>query len=267
MDKKIIHDHFSTTAQFWRDRVYKSQNQQGVFEYFDKQYRFDYVTEMIPSENSGLFRALDVGCGAGQMIPILATKGYEVHAIDVSQEMVDLAKNEADRSNVNAEINIGDCEGLDYPDNYFDVYVAMGVIEYLDDDLPMLKEIERVLKPSGVAIVTMRNILSLHVRWRTFYRKYVNIFLKNLIRPLIGKPTQTYIAISKEHYPKKFREEIKKLQFSILDDRYAHFYLFPEPLNKLLFPLEAMVGKKLEKCFSRKNVPFFASTYILKFRK
>ena len=41
MDKAIIHDHFSTTAKTWRDQVYKSKNQQGVFEYFDKQYRFD----------------------------------------------------------------------------------------------------------------------------------------------------------------------------------------------------------------------------------
>jgi len=90
MDKTIIHDHFSTTAKTWRDQVYKPQNQQGVFEYFDKQYRFDYVTEMIPSVSNGMFRALDVGCGAGQMIPILATKGYEVHAIDVSKNMVDL---------------------------------------------------------------------------------------------------------------------------------------------------------------------------------
>lgn len=267
MDKTIIHDHFSTTAITWRDQVYKPQNQQGVFEYFDKQYRFDYVTEMVPSVNNGIFRALDVGCGAGQMIPILATKGYEVHAIDVSQNMVDLAKQEAERSNVDAKIQIGDCEYLDYPDNYFDVYVAMGVIEYMDDDLPMLKEIQRVLKPGSIAIVTARNILSPHVRWRTFYRKYVNVFLKNLIRPLFGRPAQTYVAISKEHFPKKFREEIKKLKFSVLEHRFAHFYCFPMPLNKFLFPLEAMIGKKLEKLLSRKNVPFFASTYILKFRK
>ena len=85
--------------------------------------------------------------------------------------MVALAKQEAKRSNVDAEIQIGDCEYIDYPDNYFNVYVAMGLIEYMDDDLPMLKEIQRVLKPGGIAIVTIRNILSLHVRWRTFCQK------------------------------------------------------------------------------------------------
>ena len=267
MDKKNIHDHFSTTANIWRDRVYKPKTQQRAFEYFDKQYRFDYVTEMIPIVNGDMYRALDVGCGAGQMIPILAAKGYQVHAIDVSQEMVNLSNHEADVNNVNAKINVGDCEYLDYPDNYFDVYVAMGVIEYLDDDLLMLKEIQRVLKPGGVAILTIRNVLSVHVRWRTIYRKYVNIFLKNLIRPLFGRPIQTYIAISKEHFPKKFREEIKTLQFSIEDDRFAHFYLFPEPVNKILFPIESIAGKILEKLLSHKNVPFFASTYILKFTK
>ena len=48
MDKKIIHDHFSRTANVWKDQIYKPKNQQRAFEYFDKQYRFDYVTEMIP---------------------------------------------------------------------------------------------------------------------------------------------------------------------------------------------------------------------------
>ena len=47
----------------------------------------------------------------------------------------ELAKQEAERSNVDAEIQIGDCEYLDYPDNYFDVYVAMGVIEYMDEQV------------------------------------------------------------------------------------------------------------------------------------
>ena len=65
---------------------------------------------MVPSVGNGTFRALDVGCGAGQMIPILPTKGYELHAIDVSNNMVDLAKHEAERSNVDAKIQIGDCE-------------------------------------------------------------------------------------------------------------------------------------------------------------
>jgi len=267
MDKKIIHDHFSKTADVWRDRIYKPQNQQRAFEYFDKQYRFDYVTEMIPKANISRSHALDVGCGAGQMVPVLIEKGYEVHALDVSKEMVNLTKQLADSKKITADVKIGDCENLDFPDNYFDVYVAMGVIEYMDDDLPMLKEIYRVLKPGGIAIVTIRNILSLHVRWRTFYLKFFELPIKNVFRFFLGKEPKSFTPISKEHSPKTFRNTIDNLKFSIVDNRYAHFYFLPVPISHLLYPIEALIGKLLEKLLSRNDTPFLASTYILKFQK
>ena len=267
MDKKVIHDHFSKTANVWRDQIYKPQNEQRAFEYFDKQYRFDYVTEMIPQAGDSVSHALDVGCGAGQMVPVLARKGYEVHAIDCSQDMVSLTKQEADSNNVEADVQIGDCEHLDYPDDFFDVYVAMGVIEYMDDDVPMFQEIQRVLKPGGIAIVTIRNILSIHVRWRIFYLKYINLPLKNILRRILGKTAKSFIVISKEHSPKTFINEIINIKFKILDDRYAHFYFLPAPFSQWLSPIEASVGKILEKLLSRKNIPFLASTYIVKFQK
>ena len=267
MDKKIIRDHFSRTANVWKDQIYKPQNQQGFFEYFDKQYRFDYSTEMIPQAEMGSTHALDVGCGAGQLVPVLAKKGYHVHAIDVSEDMVDLTRNLAFSKNIESDVQIGDCENLEYPDNFFDVYVAMGVIEYMDEDLPMLHEIQRVLKTGGIAIVTIRNILSLHVRWRIFYLKYINFPLKNVFRWFLGKTANSFIVISKEHSPITFRNEIINLKFTILDDRYAHFYFLPAPFSQWLSPIEASVGKILEKLLSRKNIPFLASTYIVKFQK
>ena len=267
MDKKIIRDHFSRTANVWKDQIYKPQNQQSVFEYFDKQYRFDYSIKMIPQAEGISSRALDVGCGAGQLVPILAEKGYKVHAIDVSEDMVDLTKNVASSKNIEADVQIGDCENLEYPDNFFDVYVAMGVIEYMDEDFPMLQEIQRVLKTGGIAIVTIRNILSLHVRWRIFYLKYFKTPLINVLRRILGKTVKPFNVISKEHSPIDFRNEITNLMFTILDDRYAHFYFLPAPFSQWLSPIEATVGKILEKLLSRKNMPYLASTYILKFQK
>ena len=89
----------------------------------------------------------------------------------------------------------------------------------------------------------------------------------NRIKNLLGKTANSFIVISKEHSPKTFRNEIKKLKFTILDDRYAHFYFLPAPFTQWLSPIEASVGKILEKLLSRKNIPFLASTYIVKFQK
>ena len=48
-------------SNIWKDRIFLPQNEQGAFEYFDKQFRFDYVTEKIPWAGKGEFLASDIG--------------------------------------------------------------------------------------------------------------------------------------------------------------------------------------------------------------
>jgi ubiquinone/menaquinone biosynthesis C-methylase UbiE len=266
-DKTIIKDHFSNTALVWRDRIYKSKKQQGIFEYFDKQYRFDYVVNMIPPSKEKNLRALDVGCGAGQLLPVLVKKGYQTHAIDVSRQMIDCAHLMCERENIKVDLQLGDCENLTYPDNYFDLYVAMGVIEYMDQDAPMLNEIKRVLRPGGIAIVTLRNVKSVHVRWRTFYVSVIETKLRNILRSILEKKTTPYQSISREHNPSSFRGQIASMSFRHLDERYAHFRTLPAPLDIWFKWLEAIPGKIMEKYCSDGKLMFMASTYIVKFQK
>ncbi len=266
-DKTIIKDHFSDTAFVWRDKIYKQRTQQGIFEYFDKQYRFDYVVNMIPQSRKDQSRALDVGCGAGQLLPVLVKKGYHTHAIDVSQQMIDLAKLVCEQKNIIVDFQLGDCESLTFQDNFFDLYVTMGVIEYMDNDAPMLNEIKRVLRPGGIAIVTMRNVNSIHVRWRTVYVSQIEVKLKNIIRRILGKKTKPYLTISREHNPSGFCKQLSSKSFKLIDEKYAHFRTLPAPLDRWLKWLEAISGKIMERYFSDGRFTFMASTYIVKFQK
>ncbi len=266
-DKTIIKDHFSRTSDVWRDSVYKEKEQQGVFEYYDKQYRFDYVVDMIPAAPDEKQRALDVGCGAGQLLPILVEKGYNTYAIDVSQQMIDIAKQVCEQQDIVVDFRIEDCENLDYPDNYFDVYVSMGVIEYMDEDSRTLNEIKRVLRPGGIAIVTTRNINSVHVRWRTVYVSKIEVKLKNIIRRILGMQTKPYLAISREHNPPEFCRKLSSMSFKLMEEKYAHFRTLPAPLDRWLKWIEAVTGKIMEIFFSDGKFTFLASTYIVKFQK
>ena len=266
-NKAVINEHFSKTAEVWRDKIYKSRKKQGLFEYYDKQYRFDYVVDMIPPAKNNGQRALDMGCGAGQLIPLLVERGYQAYAIDIALPMLNLTRQVCQQYGIKAEVKVGDCENLDYPDNFFDLYVAMGVIEYMDNDVPMLKEIKRVLRPGGIAIVTVRNITSIHVRWREVYRKLLEAKMKNMIRRILGKKTVPYRTISRQHNPRQLRKLLESMSFKFLGQRYAHFHTLPAPLNRLLAGLEAVLGKGMEKCFCKGKVPFLASSYIIKFQK
>src|SRR5262245_52508274 len=122
--KAVIEEHFSRTAPVWRDRIYKAKPQQKLWEYFDKQYRFDYVVEMITSLPKGRGkRALDIGCGAGQLIPVLSAFGYDVEANDISANMVEMARTVAKQNGVPAKVEVGDCENLNNSDSSLDLVV------------------------------------------------------------------------------------------------------------------------------------------------
>lgn len=266
-NKAVINEHFSKTAEVWRDKIYKSRKKQGLFEYYDKQYRFDYVVEMIPPAKNNGQRALDMGCGAGQLIPILAGKGYQVCGIDISSRMVEISKQICKDCKIEADIKTGDCENLNYQDNSFDVYTAMGVIEYMDRDEPMFEEMRRVLCPGGVAIITIRNNQSIHIRWRVIYTKFFEHKIKNFIKRILGRETKPYRIISKEHNPKELKKKLVSLGFEILDECYAHFHVLPAPTDRLLWCLEAIMGKAMEKHLSRSKGAFLASSYIVKVKK
>ncbi len=267
MDKKYIRNHFTNTANVWQDKIYKSKDKQSKYEYYDKQFRFDYVKSMIPKTRALDHRALDMGCGAGQLLPVLATKGYQVYGIDISQKMIDISNKICNDYEIKADLQLGDCEDLIFPSKSFYIYVAMGVIEYMDDDIPMLQEIRRILSPGGVGIITVRNIRSIHVRWRHYYRKYIQFKIINILKLILGKKPVNYIVISREHHPEKFKKVLNQFNFEIVDEKYAHFHIFPEPFNRWFSKIEAMLGKRMETKFSNGQLPFMASTYIVKFKR
>ena len=256
-EKKIIERHFSDTSQVWRDRIYKAKETQRWWEYFDKQYRFDYVVSMITSIPYPA-RVLDIGCGAGQLIPVLAEMGHVVDANDISQNMVNLAKTLCKKTGVKANIKLGDCENLDYGDNSFDVVVAMGVIEYMDEDPPILGEIFRVLKPGGSVIITCRNARCGPIKWRTLW-----LFL-------IGKmKDSSYQPISRQHDPRQLRIMSEQLSFKTAQEQYCHYHAVPAPFSHV-WPfswIQAVLGKSMESFFKNNPVPWLASTYILKCEK
>ncbi len=266
-EKLIIEKHFSNTATVWRDRIYKSKKTQRAWEYFDKQYRFDYVIEMISSLPGGQGRrVLDIGCGAGQLIPTLTSMGYDVEANDISPNMVKIAQDLCARDGLKAVVTVGDCEALTNANKSLDLIVAMGVIEYMDEDGPMLREVNRVLKVGGTAIITFRNVRCWNIRWRGLYMPFER-FLRNVVRRMQGRPANVYKAISREHDPRDVQKTVQKFGFVPRREQYSHYHTLPSPLDRILSPISAVLGKTCERIFKRNPLPRLASTYILKFEK
>lgn len=126
-------------------------------------------------------RLLDAGCGIGVFTRFYAKKGFEVHAIDITQSGIEITKSSLEVFGLNARCCLGNVENIPYPDNYFDYIVSNGVIHHTPNTEQSVKEFYRVLKPGGIASICVyyKNILLRQPFW-TFVKILLPHFLKKV---------------------------------------------------------------------------------------
>lgn len=96
-------------------------------------------------------RALDLGCGAGQLAHYLAASGAaDVVGIDVSERMLALAR--ADFNHPNVRYERAAIEDLTFPPARFDLVVSSLAFHYVDDYAGLVKRIAGWLVPDGVLV-------------------------------------------------------------------------------------------------------------------
>lgn len=107
----------------------------------------------------GPWSALDVGCGSGRYSIAFAQHGaIRVVGVDLAASMTDLAAAEARRAGVSDRCDFITAPFLEYrSDERFDVVVAMGYFDYLDEPVPHLR---KMLELCGGRV-----FLSLPKRW------------------------------------------------------------------------------------------------------
>ena len=92
-------------------------------------------------------RILDVGCGTGANLQMLAQFGA-AEGVDVSPEALDFC-----RARGLAQVKQGAAESLPFADASFDLVTGLDVVEHLDDDIAGLGEMRRVLRPDGRVVL------------------------------------------------------------------------------------------------------------------
>jgi ubiquinone/menaquinone biosynthesis C-methylase UbiE len=119
-------------------------------------------------------RVLDVGCGSGMAVGLLAAAASDgfVAGVDYSSDMVRQAtrRNAAKVVAGKVELRHGDAMELPYPDGSFDVVCAIETFYFWPDPLRGLQEARRVLRPGGQLAVTLE--MSREAGGRTYRQRF-----------------------------------------------------------------------------------------------
>ena len=143
-------------------------------------------------------KVLDVACGTGDMAVELLRQGCSVTGVDLSEEMMAIAKRKVE----SGEWKVADAEHLPFADRSFDaVTCAFGVRNFVHLEQG-LSEMLRVLKPGGRMV-----ILELATPDSPLVRPLYNLYTRHVI-PWLGqrlagsREAYTYLPRSIEHFPK-----------------------------------------------------------------
>ena len=146
--KNEIHDYWTNRA-----RGYSEYNQQEMADARRTMWRdklLSLLGNQFPEKEPKEIKILDVGTGPGFFAILLAEAGYQVTAVDYTEEMLKEAQSNAGGLAGCIVWKTGDAQALDVESNSFDAVVTRNVTWNLPRPDLAYKEWLRVLKPEGV---------------------------------------------------------------------------------------------------------------------
>lgn len=168
---------------------------------YEKEWHIPAAAEFANSTN---LRVLEIGCGLGTDGAQFAKAGANYTGIDLTQAAVELAKRRFQLFDLPGTFRIADAERLDFPDNSFDVVYSHGVLHHTPDTGGAIREIHRVLRPRGRAVVMLyhRNSYNYRVNISILRRTGVHLLRwnagLNLVHLLTGEPKESLLEHARQ---------------------------------------------------------------------
>ena len=182
---------------------------------------------------------LEVGCGKGRGISLMIDKAKSFTALDKIEEALTKLRNQYPSGKFIA----GNFPPLQAASDTCDVVVSFQVIEHIRDDQFFLKEIHRVLKPGGVALVTTPNRPMSLTRNPWHEREYTGEELLNLAKTIFPVATMKGITGNQKvmAYHKQNRESVARFtRWDILDLQHR----LPAALLRMPYEILNRINRK-----------------------
>ncbi|KPL11309.1 hypothetical protein AMJ85_03910 [candidate division BRC1 bacterium SM23_51] len=159
------------------ERMYSLENTYWWFQ-GRKEIVFELLRRHTPLVTDRL-SVLDVGCGTG-----LVLEGLRPYARPVGIDFSRLAMGYCVKRGIERLV-CGRVETLPFGDQTFDLLLALDLLEHIDDDAALLRELWRVCRPGGHVLISVpayRFLWSDHDEALHHFRRYTRVSLKQLLR-------------------------------------------------------------------------------------
>ena len=136
------------------------ESEPGTREFFERVEAHRYAKEWHIPEAADFagargLRVLEIGCGMGTDGAQFAKAGAHYTGVDLTKAAIELARKRFELFELDGEFRVADAENLDFPDESFDLVYSHGVLHHTPDTARAVREIHRVLKPGGRAVVML----------------------------------------------------------------------------------------------------------------
>ncbi len=148
-----VEAYFDDTAQDWSELYGKAKRVNDLVLADRKNVAIEQLTARIPADSY----VLDAGCGAGLASADLLAAGHRILGVDISTKMLDHAKQNFDERGFDSEryeLTNTDIIAAGLPAETFEGIIALGFLQYQDDEGMALTELKRILKPGGAIVIT-----------------------------------------------------------------------------------------------------------------
>ena len=132
------------------------------------------LLSLLSSSKKG--KILEIGCGNCRNLLPFAKAGFECYGIDFSKEMLKFAEQFARKNEVRIQLKQARAEKLPFKSNSFDYVLNIAVLHHLKkkEQVLAVKEMFRILKPEGKALISVWNKLNPKF-WKFLLKKEIFI--------------------------------------------------------------------------------------------
>lgn len=150
-------------SEFWNTEACGTHYvpvQHGTAEFYEKYREFRYRTEwhiplLVPFAETKGKRVLEIGCGNGADGVMFAQHGAEYTGVDLTETAVDATRRHFDILGLHGTFQTEDAENLTFSNASFDFVYSHGVLHHTPHPDIAFKEVYRVLKPGGKAVLML----------------------------------------------------------------------------------------------------------------